>query len=379
VPEHAFDDLLELYRWRFSVEDPLLLDWTGAMRVRPRITDPPVRDERPNAPARNTVVFGPAGDGLGHPDRSVHLVVLDGAASEARRAEARRVARDGIVSWSRAGGVAADWLRGPEPARPVVSVLVVTADAPRLLDDCLRSIAATTPVTGAIEIVVADASVTEASAGVAAAWSGRLPLRHVRADPTRGPIGAVNPGSEAARGEILVVVGQGTRVVAGWLRPLVRTLVDDPGVGVVGPKLLAADGTLAAAGGAIFSDGSVTGFGAGSRDPDAPAVGYVRDVPWASGALLATRRGLLRRLGGIDPLAGEGYGDVDYCLRVHAAGRRVVYQPESVSVCQPPVDAGPPDGRPAWFHRRWTNRLAASPDRPARLDAAAWDRLAWIA
>lgn len=374
--EQAFDDLLERYRWRSGIEDPSLLDWTGSMRVRTRITDPPARDERPNAPARNTVVFGPAGDQLSHPDRSVHLVVLDQAPSAARLAEARRVARDAIVVWSRDGAVSVDWLRPDERSRPEVSVLVPTADAPARLDACLRSIAETTPATGAIEIVIADAGTNDDGARVADRWSRQLALRHVRADPDRGAIGAVNPGAEAARGELLVVVSDDTHVLTGWLRPLVRTLRSEPDVGVVGARLLAADGTVEEAGGVIFSDGSVTGFGHGLPDPRALVLGYEREVPWVSGGLLATRRGLLRRLGGIDPLVGQRHGDVDFCLRVLAAGRRVVYQPQAVAVRHLPPDADAAGVPHPWFVRRWGSLLATLPARPAHFDDAAWGRLA---
>lgn len=108
----AFEDFLEFYRRRFGTRDPQILDWTRTMRIRPRITDAPVRDVRPNAPARNTVIFGPAGAGevLSHPDRSVDIVVLGEGPSAATLAEARRVARHAVVVWPRAGAVTVEWL-----------------------------------------------------------------------------------------------------------------------------------------------------------------------------------------------------------------------------------------------------------------------------
>ena len=161
MSERAFDELLEHYRWRFGVEDPALLDWTGSMRVRPRITDAPVRDERPDAPARNSVVFGPAGDRLAHPDRGVQIVVLGEAHSAAALAEARRVARDAVVVWAHDGGVTVEWLRPGRAGRPEVTLLVPTADAPEELDACLSAIAATTPAVPAVEVVVSDAGTTD--------------------------------------------------------------------------------------------------------------------------------------------------------------------------------------------------------------------------
>jgi Glycosyltransferase like family 2 len=353
VDQRAFDDLLELHRWRFRIEDPSLLDWTQTMRVRPRITDPPVRDARPNAPRRNTVVFGPSGESLSHPDRSVHIVVLDEEPSAATLAEARRVARDAIVVWARDGTVSVDWRRGPDASRPEVSVVVHSSDDGDRLDACLRSISDTTPVIDAIEIVVADAA--------------------------QGSILARNRAADEARGDLLVFVGDRTLAQPGWLRPLVRMLRDEPDVGVVGGKLVAGDGTLAEAGGVVFADGSLASFGSGSSDPQAPLFGFVRDVHFVSADLLATRTGLFRRMGGIDGLLHEGYEDADYCLRVRAAGRRVVYQPQSVVVTDARPAPAPASDAGKRFVRRWTAPLAALPARPERFDEATWDRLARVA
>ncbi len=228
---------------------------------------------------------------------------------------------------------------------PAVSVLVISAGAGERREGCLRSISETTPVTRALEVLVAD---------------------------------SINAGAAAARGEILVVVGEHTRVLPGWLRPLVRTLRDTPEIGVAGAKLLATDGTVDAAGGVLFADGSVTGYGHGAPDPRAPLLGYERDVPYVSAGLLATRRGLLQRLGGVDDAFGQGHADVDYCLRVRAAGLRVVYQPQSVAVrdAEEVADAEAASAAHVRFVRRWATPLAAFPSRPERFDAATWERLA---
>jgi GT2 family glycosyltransferase len=385
VGGRAFDDFLEYYRWRFGTEDPSILDWTRTMRVRPRITDAPVRDVRPNAPARNTVIFGPAGRAeiLSHPDRSVDIVVLDEGPSAATLAEARRVARNAIVVWARDEAdepLTLEWLRDRDVRRPDVSVLVHTGNTGDRLDACLRSIFETTPVVGAIEIVVADAAATEEAAGVARAWSQRRDLRYVRAEPAQGSIAACNLGADAARGELLVFLSDHTLALPGWLRPLVRTLRDEPDVGAVGGKLLSDNGRLKQAGGLIFADGSLASFGRGALDPEAPVYGFVRDVHYVSADLLATRAGLFRRLGGIDSLFHSGgYDDVDYCFRVRAAGRRVVYQPQSVVLGRVEPAAAPTRDNRDRFIRRWASALASLPQPPEYFDDATWDRLAWVA
>jgi len=352
VDERAFDDLLEWYRWEFAVEDPSLLDWTGTMRVRPRITDPPVRDVRPDAPARNTVVFAGPGERLTHSDGSIHVVVVDEQPSATRLAEARRVARDLVVVWARDGSVSRAWEREHAPRSPAVTLLVHATGSAADRDVCLRSIAQTTAVTGAIEVLVTDP------------------------DPARGAIAALNEGAEAARGGFLILVGDRTRVLPGWLRPLVRTLRESPDVGVVGGKLVGDAEVAQEGGGVLFADGSTAAFGRGLTDPYDPVLGYVREVDFVSASLLATRSGLLRCLGGFDDLLGESHADVDYCLRVRGAGRRIVFQPQSAVLAPSRAPADPASDARARFVRRWASSLAALPARPEQLDAAAWGRLA---
>lgn len=337
MEERAFDDLLELYRWRFGIDDPSILDWTGTMRVRPKITDPPVRDTRPTAPSRNTVVFGPSGSTLSHADSSVHIVVLGEEPLPAARAEAHRVARDAVVVWARDGTVSVEWLRERKADGPQVSVVVHGAGDD--LDRCLSAIADTTPVTAEIEIVVGDDR---------------------------------NAAADEARGDVLVFVGGAAVVQPGWLRPLVRTLRNELDAGAAGGMLIEAGGALRAAGGVMFADGSLEGFARG-LDPQTPPA---RDAAYLPSSLLAIRARLFRRIGGFDGLLGDGYEDADLCLRLRAAGRRVVYRPESVAVVDPPAgDADASDAR-SRFTKRWMFQLAAMPARPERLDAAAWDRLA---
>lgn len=374
MDDRSFDVLLERCRWTYAVEDPSVLDWTHTMRVRPKITDPPMRDARPDAPSRNTVIFGPAGDRLAHADGSVHIVVLEEDPSAATLSEARRVARDAVLVWSRDGTASAQWLRETAASRPEVSLLVLAGDEPERLEGCLRAVAETTPVTSAIEIAVVG---PPAAGEVAHGWSDRLGLRRVRADPAEGAPALRDLAAAAATGDVLVFLDDRTRPLAGWLRPLVRPLRTEPDVGAVGGKLMTARGALDAAGGIVFTDGSIARFGHGSPDAGEATFGFVRDVHYVPADLFATRAGLLRVLGGFDDRLDEGYRAADYGLRVRAAGRRVIYQPQAVAVAHEQPAAGTADTRTR-FAKRWASALAAMPRRPERLTAEAWDSLARV-
>jgi GT2 family glycosyltransferase len=103
-------------------------------------------------------------------------------------------------------------------------------------------------------------------------------------------------------------------------------------IGAVGGRLLFQDGRLQHAG-IIFPHGLP---GHVYRDYAGDFRGYSNNVVVAqnylavTGACLMTPRDLFERVGGMAAEFPINYNDVDYCLKVHAAGRRVVYDPDTV-------------------------------------------------
>lgn len=118
----------------------------------------------------------------------------------------------------------------------------------------------------------------------------------------------------------------------GWLEELVGWFCD-PDVGVVGAKLVFPDKTLNHTGIVIGPHGGLadTPF-ARVPENEVPAEWHAatREVSAVTGACLLTRSELYRQLAGFDETAfGVAYNDVDYCLRVLAAGYRVLYTPQA--------------------------------------------------
>jgi hypothetical protein len=129
---------------------------------------------------------------------------------------------------------------------------------------------------------------------------------------------------------MLVTLNQDVLVAPGWLDALVEPLAEDPGVGVVGPRVLDARLRIAEAGALVFRDGSAAHRGRGRRADD-PDVAWACDVDYVSGCCLAVRTDTWIALGGLsDAFAPAYYDDVDLCLRVQDAGLRVRYAPGSV-------------------------------------------------
>ncbi|AOS44960.1 Putative teichuronic acid biosynthesis glycosyltransferase TuaC [Lacunisphaera limnophila] len=118
----------------------------------------------------------------------------------------------------------------------------------------------------------------------------------------------------------------------GWLEEMATWFLQ-PDIGVVGAKLIYPDRTLNHTGIIIGPHGGLADTPFAKLPPaEVPVVWHeaAREVSAVTGACLLTRTDLYRELGGFDePDFGVAYNDVDYCLRVRAAGRRVIYTPQA--------------------------------------------------
>lgn len=213
----------------------------------------------------------------------------------------------------------------PTVEAPTASVIVPVHNKFDYTYRCLASLRLM-PNATTFEVVLVDDGSSDRTRDVAALVSG---IRVVRHEAAQGFVGACNAGGAAARGEHIVLLNNDTEVSPHWLDRLLEpfALFDD--VGLVGAKLIFADGRLQEAGGIVWRDGRAANYGrlGSARDP---RFGYLRDTDYCSGACVALPAPLWRELGGFDPaFAPAYYEDTDLAFRVRATGRRVLYQPMS--------------------------------------------------
>jgi O-antigen biosynthesis protein len=118
----------------------------------------------------------------------------------------------------------------------------------------------------------------------------------------------------------------------GWLEEMATWFLQAD-VGVVGAKLVYPDKTLNHTGIIIGPHGGLADTLFAKVDPGEVSVEWhdtAREVSAVTGACLLTRTDLYRELGGFDEKDfGVSYNDVDWCLRVRAASRRVIYTPQA--------------------------------------------------
>jgi GT2 family glycosyltransferase len=143
---------------------------------------------------------------------------------------------------------------------------------------------------------------------------------------------ACNVGAKAATDDALIFVSAVVLPFGNWLSPLLALLLERPEVGAVGAKLLDHDGTLVEAGGIMFSNGALDGFGHHDAQTDAPLYNFVREVDYCSLEFIATRRPVFDGVGGFDSeFTSLNYAAADYGLRLRREGHRFLYQPETAA------------------------------------------------
>jgi GT2 family glycosyltransferase len=200
-------------------------------------------------------------------------------------------------------------------ALPRVSVVVPTRDRPEQLGACLAALEAQSAAS--FEVVVVDDGSRQPTA-VAAAIADAPHARLVRGTG-RGPAAARNLGAAAARAPVVCFTDDDCRPDPGWLDALTTRLDDrDPSTSAVaGPTLTGPPGTLYATASQVITNHLTDS----SLDPHTGRLGF------APTSNLACRADILRGLPFDDhfPLAaGE---DRDWCLRLDAAGGRLVFEP----------------------------------------------------
>ncbi|MDQ3116758.1 MAG: glycosyltransferase family 2 protein [Verrucomicrobiota bacterium] len=256
------------------------------------------------------------------------------AREAARRAITEHLERKGI-----AGQVEAS-PENPEAHRvvyslgeklPAVSIIIPFRDRVELLQRCLESVRAQTDYPD-FEFVLVDNGSKEKS--TLDFLKSQEPDSGTKVLRDTGPFNfsrLTNKGAAAARGEILLFLNNDIEAIEpGWLRELVSHAARLE-VGAVGARLWYPDGTLQA-GGVILGLGGVAGHafphlkrGRGGYFSRAL---LQQNISAVTGACLAVKKELFEKVGPFDETnLSISFNDIDFCLRLIAAGYLNVWTP----------------------------------------------------
>ena len=260
--------------------------------------------------------------------------VLPDTAAWEMHAVQRHLMRRGIVASVSPTLPGCRRIRYQLPASPpLVSIIIPTRDAVEILRRCVDSVLAKTTY-ARFEILIID---NQSSDLAALAYLREIAVHPaVRVLPFDRPFNfsAINNyAAEEAQGELLCLLNNDTEVITpDWLDEMVGHLLQDQ-VGVVGAKLFYPDGRVQHAGDTVGPGGCANHLhnGIARDDPGyCNRAAVAQELSAVTAACLLTRRDLYRELGGLDARwLRVAFNDVDYCLRVRAAGWRVVWTPHA--------------------------------------------------
>jgi GT2 family glycosyltransferase len=145
-----------------------------------------------------------------------------------------------------------------------------------------------------------------------------------------------NLGAAVAKHPFLLFLNNDVLVQGeDWLRVLLNEALADPRVAAVGAKLLYPNGGVQH-GGVVLGIGGVADHA--FRGLPAQAPGYVahaicaREVAAVTAACMLVRVEAFAEIGGFDETElGIAFNDIDLCIRLRAAGNRVIFTPECVA------------------------------------------------
>jgi GT2 family glycosyltransferase len=236
----------------------------------------------------------------------------------------------------------------PLPALlPLVSIIIPSRDQAGLLGKCVESIRKCTDY-GNWEIWIVDNQSVDPAALHYLEKIQADPRIHVlRFDEAFNYSAMNNLAVAHSQGDILALLNNDVEVInSRWLTEMVRH-ASRPGTGAVGAKLLYSDGTVQHAG-VILGLGGVAGhvhkfLGAGDPGYAHRAV-LTQNLSAVTGACLVVRKSCYLEVGGLDSKdLAVSFNDIDFCLKLVAAGYRNVFTPQALLYHHESVSRGPDD------------------------------------
>lgn len=211
---------------------------------------------------------------------------------------------------------------------PEVSIIIPVYNQFEYTYQCLKSILENSADVS-YEIIIADDNSTDYTMRLNEVTENIIKITN---DQNLRFLKNCNHAAKESSGKYILFLNNDTQVQENWLRPLLDVMNRDEAAGIVGSKLVYADGTLQEAGGIVWRDASAWNYG-NRKDAAEPEYNYVKEVDFISGAAMMIRRDLWFDIGGFDEkFAPAYYEDVDLAFEVRKRGYKVIYQPLSVVV-----------------------------------------------
>jgi GT2 family glycosyltransferase len=227
--------------------------------------------------------------------------------------------------------------------QPKISIIIPLYNQVSFTRLCLEYVERNTPEESH-EVILVDNASSDGTESLVASLPAKI--RRVRNAVNLGFAKACNQGADMAAGEYLIFLNNDTAPHPGWSEALLDPIVKNPGIGLVGPKLLYADGTIQQAG-VVFSNNNVPYHLYAGCAGDLPGANKARFFKALTAACFLVSRSDFFAAGCFDTRYVNGLEDMHFCMALGKLGKRILYNPES---------------RVTHFESRSENRQAAMTD-----------------
>jgi GT2 family glycosyltransferase len=140
----------------------------------------------------------------------------------------------------------------------------------------------------------------------------------------------MNLGVAHASGDLLLLLNDDTELIEPTSVEVMVAHLQTPGVALVGAKLLFSDGTLQHGGHVYHHDLRHACFGWGGDSPGPwplRPLAVERECSGVTAAAALVHRSAFEEVGGFPTELPLNFNDVDFCLKLRAAGHRIVWTP----------------------------------------------------
>ncbi|MDQ8202142.1 glycosyltransferase family 2 protein [Pelagicoccus sp. SDUM812003] len=212
------------------------------------------------------------------------------------------------------------------PASPRISFVSALHNCLPLTQAMLRSLENTVSLEDK-EIVLVDDRSSDDTPAFLDDYQKRPNVTVLRNAQNLGFAASNNLGAAASKGDILVLLNNDLELTPGWLEPMLSLLESLPDAGAVGNVQRNLETGLVDHAGIFFGlDGMPTHAHKNRRNPP--------KGPWiernaVTAACMAIRKRDFQSVGGFDESYRNGMEDVDLCMKLRQAGRRLYVSLES--------------------------------------------------
>jgi hypothetical protein len=213
------------------------------------------------------------------------------------------------------------------------AIVILNWNGEKFLKKFLPTLIKNTPSENT-EIIIADNNSTDNS--IDFLNQNYSTLRQLNFDKNYGFTGGYNKALKLIDAQYFVLLNSDIEVSENWLDPLINLLDSDTTIAACQPKIKSFHQKnnfeyAGAAGGFIDKYGYpfCRGRILDEIETDTGQYNDIRDVFWATGACMAIRADLYKKIGGLDGDFFAHMEEIDLCWRLKNVGYRIVCNPES--------------------------------------------------